>query len=112
VHSVRVEDRQGVATGTAVEIAEPVSSWNGMAMALAAAQRNEGVLQAFGEAVQIEPEAPLARFNLAVQLERMDRLEAARSGDETFLRQSEREWGLDREQQRAAEAARRLRSPA
>jgi arylsulfatase A-like enzyme/Tfp pilus assembly protein PilF len=87
-----------------------VYSWNGMAMALAAAQRNEEALKAFGEAVRIEPEAPLARFNLAVQLERMGRPEAARSEYETFLRLSDGERGLDRERQRAAEAARRLRS--
>jgi arylsulfatase A-like enzyme/Tfp pilus assembly protein PilF len=87
-----------------------VYSWNGMAMALAAANRNEEALAAFREAVRIDPEAPLARFNLAVQLERMDRPGAARSEYEHFLRLSDGERGLDRERQRAAEAARRLGS--
>jgi tetratricopeptide (TPR) repeat protein len=87
-----------------------VYAWNGLGMTLGSLRDDQGALEAFQEAVNVAPESPLPYMNLAVQLERMERIDEARSVYRTFLDLSEGREELNRERSLAEDALNRLES--
>ena len=87
-----------------------IYSWNGLGMSLGSQGDDNGALEAFQMAVDVSPESPLPYMNLAVQLERMERVDEARSAYRTFLDLSEGREELNRERSLAEAALDRLGS--
>ena len=52
-------------------------AWNGLGMTLGSLKDDSGALEAFRQAVNVAPQSPLPYLNLAVQLERMGKIDEA-----------------------------------
>ena len=87
-----------------------VYAWNGLGMTLGSLKDDHGALEAFQQAVNVAPQSPLPYMNLAVQLERMEQIDEARSAYRTFLDLSEGREELNRERSLAEAALDRLGS--